>query len=58
MTQKKSPSETEITPPCSLAILILLIICMTSYKAKGVVLTQGACNKNRQADKSTLSDKK
>lgn len=47
-----------MTPPCSLDLLILLIMSMTSYKTKGVVLTRGACNKSRQAEKNTLRDRK
>lgn len=31
---------------------------MTSYKTKGVVLTQGACHKRRQTDKNTLCGRK
>lgn len=31
---------------------------VTAYKTKDVVLTQGACNKSRQADKNMQRDRK
>lgn len=55
-TQKKSSSsEIAMTAPCSLALLILLIMLMTSHKTKGVV-KELAIKTGKQI--KTLSDRK